>query len=62
MLLAVEFVMIRNKAIVEMIQPRVAYGTKKTALVKNMVFYSHTFQNINSFAALWLVTTARGAH
>jgi len=62
MLHAVEFVMIRNKAIVEMIQPSAAYGTNKTALVKNVVFNSNTFQDINSFATLWLVTTACEDH
>lgn len=48
---AIELVMIRNIAIVKVVQPRIAYSTNKTGFVKNMILYCHTLKNFH-----WLAT------
>ena len=49
--------MVRNKAVVEMVQPRAAYSTNKTAFVKHMVFHSYTLKNFHRLATFGSVTT-----
>jgi len=56
---AVELVMIRNIAIVEVVQPRIAYSTNKTGFVKNMIFHCHTLKNFHWLATFLLVTSIR---
>ena len=56
MLRAIELVMIRNKAIVEVVQPRVTYGAHKAAFVKYVIFYGYALKNFHWLAAFWLVT------
>ena len=56
MLCAVELVVVRNKAVVEVVQPRATYGTNKTALVEDMVFNSYTLKDFYRLATFGLVT------
>lgn len=56
MLRAVELVVVRDKAVVEVVQPRATYGTNKTTLVEDMVFNSYTLKDFYRLATFGLVT------
>ena len=54
---AIELVMIRNIAIVKVVQPRIAYSTNKTGFVKNMILHGDTLKDFHWPATLLLVTS-----
>ena len=56
MLCAVELFVIRNKAVIEVVQPRATYGTNKTALMEDMIFNSYTLKDFYRLATFGLVT------
>ena len=53
---AVELVMVWNIAIVEVVQPRVAYSANKTGFVKHVILHCHTLKNFHWLATFGLVT------
>lgn len=57
MLCTIELVMIRNVAIVEVVQPQIAYSTNETGFVKNMILHCHTLKNFHWLATFLLVTS-----
>ena len=54
---AIELVMIGNVAIVEVVQPRIAYSTNKTGFVKNVILHCYTLKNFHWLATFLLVTS-----
>ena len=45
----IKLIMVRNEAVVKMIEPSVADGTEKTATMEHMIFNSNSLQNNDSF-------------
>ena len=53
---AVEFVVVGNKAVVQVVYLRVAHCANKAAFVKHMIFHCHIFKNVHRSATFWLVS------
>ena len=53
---AIELIMIWDVAVVEVVQPRVAYSTNKTGFVKHTILHCHALKDFHWLATFWLVT------
>ena len=51
-----EFVVVGNKAVVQVVYLRVAHCANKAAFVKHMIFHCHMFKNVHRSATFWLVS------